>query len=87
MGAQQWTDTYGSELSADISPAMVDMVGSVRSKIFSIVKIVERDGDKYEAANRHYKILLNELPTEDRVSWSEANMTIRRRRRVNRIEG
>lgn len=68
VGIKQWTDTYGSKLSADISPTIVDMIGSVRSKIFSIVKIIERYGDRYEVANRHYKILLDALPTKDRVS-------------------
>lgn len=72
MGIKQWTDTYRSKLDPDISPALVDMIGSMRSKIFSIVKIIERDGDKYEAAKKHYKILLDGLPTEDRVSTSDA---------------
>lgn len=68
MGTKQWADTYGSKLTAETSPTMVDMIGSVRSKIFSIVKIIERDSDRYEVANKHYKILLDALPTKDRVS-------------------
>jgi len=68
MGTKQWTDTYCSKLTADASPTIVDMFGSVRSKIFSILKIIERDGNKYEAAKKHYKVLLDELPIEDRVS-------------------
>lgn len=69
MGAKQRTDTYCSKLTADDSPTIVDMFGSVRSKIFSILKIIERDGNKYEVAKKHYKVLLHELPTEDRVSF------------------
>lgn len=58
------------KLAVDSSPTIVDMIGSVRAKIFSILKIIERDGDRYEIARKHYKILLHELPTEDRVSSS-----------------
>jgi len=68
MGKQQWIATYTLKLTADVSPAIVDMFGSMRSKIFSIVKIIERDRDKYEMAVNHYKILLNDLPIEDCVS-------------------
>lgn len=71
MGTVQRTDTYCSKLTADVSPTIVDMFGSVRSKIFSILKIIEKDGDKYETAKKHYKVLLDELPTEDRVSLSQ----------------
>lgn len=67
MGTKQWTDTYSSQLTADISPTIIDMIGSVRSKIFSILKIIERDSHKYETARKHYKILLDELPMKDRV--------------------
>lgn len=70
MGTKQWTDTYHSQLTADASPTIIDMIGSVRSKIFSILKIIERDGDRYEIAKKHYKILLHQLPTKDRVRLS-----------------
>jgi len=68
MGKQQWIATYTLKLTADVSPAIVDMLGSTRSKIFSILKIIERDEDKYEMAANHYKVLLNDLPIEDCVS-------------------
>jgi len=68
MGKQQWIATYTLKLTADVSPAIVDMFGSMRSKIFSILKIIERDRNKYEIAVNHYKILLNDLPIEDCVS-------------------
>jgi len=45
------------------------MIGSERSKIFSILKIIERDNDKYEIAKKHYKILLEELPIKDQVRY------------------
>lgn len=44
------------------------MIGSVRSKIFSICKIIERDNEKYEMAKEHYKKLHANLSMEDRVS-------------------
>lgn len=67
MNTQQWSDTY-MKLAANVSPTIVDMLGSVQPKIFSILKIIERDGDKYEIAAKHYKVLLGDLPVEDRVS-------------------
>ncbi|EFN87177.1 Uncharacterized protein FLJ21062-like protein [Harpegnathos saltator] len=73
MGSRQRADTYSSKLSADSSPTIVDMIGSVRSKIFSIAKIIERDGARYEIADKHYKILLDALPTEDRVTMCCVN--------------
>lgn len=75
MGTKQWTDTYRSQLTADVSPTIIDLIGSVRSKIFSILKIIERDGDKYATARNHYKILLNELPTKDRVGLITSDQT------------
>lgn len=76
MGTKQWIDTYRFELTEDASPTITDMIGSVRSKIFSILKIIERDGDKYEIARKHYKILLDELPTKDHVRYIILDQTI-----------
>ncbi|KAL6417927.1 hypothetical protein ACFW04_007249 [Cataglyphis niger] len=77
MGTKQWTDTYRSQLTADASPTIIDMIGSTRSKIFSILKIIERDGDKYQIARKHYKILLHELPIKDRVTLCCIDMYLR----------
>ncbi|XP_029678953.1 cilia- and flagella-associated protein 69-like [Formica exsecta] len=77
MGTKQWTDTYRSQLTADASPTIIDMIGSMRSKIFSILKIIERDGDKYKIAKKHYKILLHELPIKDRVTLCCVDMYLR----------
>ncbi|XP_011869132.1 PREDICTED: cilia- and flagella-associated protein 69-like, partial [Vollenhovia emeryi] len=77
MGTKQWTDTYRTQLTADVSPTIIEMVGSVRSKIFSIFKIIERDGDKYETAREHYKILLDELPTKDHITLCCVDMYLR----------
>ncbi|XP_018396892.1 PREDICTED: cilia- and flagella-associated protein 69-like, partial [Cyphomyrmex costatus] len=77
MGTKQWLDTYRSQLTEDASPTITDMIGSVRSKIFSILRIIERDGDKYEIAREHYKILLDELPTKDHITLSCVEMYLR----------
>jgi len=69
MGTKQWRDTYCFQLTEDVCPTIFDMIGSVRSKIFSILKIIERDNDKYEIAKKHYKILLEELPIKDQVRY------------------
>ncbi|XP_071562592.1 cilia- and flagella-associated protein 69-like [Temnothorax nylanderi] len=77
MGTKQWTDTYRSQLTEDVSPTIIDMIGSVRSKIFSILKIIERDGDKYKTAREHYKILLDKLPTKDHITLCCIDMYLR----------
>lgn len=69
MSTKQLIDTYHSKLTADTCPAMIDMIGSTRPKIFSMLKIIERYGERYEMAKEHYKILLNNLPVEDHVSF------------------
>ncbi|XP_018355188.1 PREDICTED: cilia- and flagella-associated protein 69-like [Trachymyrmex septentrionalis] len=77
MGTEQWIDTYRFLLTEDVSPTITDMIDSVRSKIFSILKIIERDGVKYEMARQHYKILLEELPTKDCVTLCYAEMYLK----------
>ncbi|XP_077281824.1 cilia- and flagella-associated protein 69 [Temnothorax americanus] len=77
MGTKQWTDTYRSQLTEDVSPTIIDMIGSARSKIFSILKIIERDGDKYKTAREHYKILLDKLPTKDHKTLCCIDMYLR----------
>lgn len=68
MGRKQWSETYCAKLNRNLSPAIMDMIGSVRSKIYSIRKLIERDGERHEMAKERYKILYLDLPVEDRVS-------------------
>ncbi|XP_060829520.1 cilia- and flagella-associated protein 69-like [Bombus pascuorum] len=70
MSKKQWLNTYCIKLARDNSPAIIDMIGSVRSKIFSICKIIERDNEKYEMAKEHYKKLHANLSMEDRITIS-----------------
>ncbi|CAL7952404.1 unnamed protein product [Xylocopa violacea] len=70
MGNKQWLDTYCIKLDRGSSPAMTDMIGSVRSKIYSIFKIIERDNERYKMAKKHYKILYGNLSMEDRITVS-----------------
>ncbi|XP_026674261.1 cilia- and flagella-associated protein 69-like [Ceratina calcarata] len=70
MSRQQWVDTYHVKLDTGISPALTDIVGSVRSKIYSIFKLIERDRERYEMAKERYKILYSNLSTEDRITIS-----------------
>ncbi|CAK9831943.1 Cilia- and flagella-associated protein 69 [Anthophora retusa] len=74
MGQKQWLDTYATQLSKDISPAINDMIGSVRSKIYSICKIIERDNERYEIAKERYKILYADLSMEDRITVSSIEL-------------
>ena len=68
MSNRQWSDTYHIKLTQNISPAIIDMIGSVRSKIYSIRKIIERDQKRYQHAKEHYKILYADLSMEDRIT-------------------
>ncbi|XP_015430261.1 PREDICTED: uncharacterized protein LOC107186832 [Dufourea novaeangliae] len=70
MSRKQWLETYDRKLCGHISPAINDMVGSVRSKIYSIRKIIERDNERFEMAKQHYKIMYHDLPMEDRITIS-----------------
>ncbi|XP_043249722.1 uncharacterized protein LOC122395876 [Colletes gigas] len=74
MSNRQWIETYHTKLCGNISPAIHDMIGSVRSKIYSIRKIIERDIEKYEMAKEHYKILYIDLPMEDRITMSSIDL-------------
>ncbi|XP_076162248.1 cilia- and flagella-associated protein 69-like isoform X3 [Ptiloglossa arizonensis] len=74
MGNQQWLETYGTKLCGDISPSILDMIGSVRSKIYSIRKLIKRDSERYEIAKEHYKILYIDLPKEDRITISHIDL-------------
>ncbi|XP_012288237.1 uncharacterized protein LOC105703988 [Orussus abietinus] len=68
MGVDQWIDTYYSKLTSDSSPAIIDTMGSARPKIYSIRKIIQREADGYKKAREHYRILLDDLPTEDSIT-------------------
>lgn len=68
--SQKQFDTYFTKLIKDSSPAIIDMIGSVRSKIYSIYKIIERDNERYLMAKEHYKILNNNLSLEDKVNYT-----------------
>ncbi|XP_017754601.1 PREDICTED: cilia- and flagella-associated protein 69-like [Eufriesea mexicana] len=70
MGNKQWVDTYCMKLFRDNSPAVIDMIGSIRSKIYSICKIIERDGERYDMAKERYKVLHASLSIEDRITIS-----------------
>lgn len=76
MSNKQWSDTYRTKLTQNISPAIIDMIGSVRSKIYSIRKIIERDQKRYQHAKEHYKILCADLSMEDRVSVAKQILLI-----------
>ena len=70
MNQKERIDTYFTKLARDSSPAIIDMIGSVRSKIYSIYKIIERDNERYLMAKEHYKILNDSLSLEDKVNYT-----------------
>ncbi|XP_031827258.2 cilia- and flagella-associated protein 69, partial [Nomia melanderi] len=74
MGKKQWVETFQTKLFGHVSPAINDMIGSVRAKIYSIRKIIERDNERYEMAKKHYKILYFDLPIEDRITISAIDL-------------
>lgn len=68
MGLKQWLGTYHSKLRHEVSPAMIDLIGSSRSKIYALRQIIKRYGEQYQMAKDHYKILINDLSIEDSVN-------------------
>ncbi|XP_043682433.1 cilia- and flagella-associated protein 69-like [Vespula pensylvanica] len=74
MGLKQWLGTYHNKLSHEVSPAMIDLIGSSRSKIYALRQIIERYGEQYQMAKDHYKILINDLSIEDSITMSTANL-------------
>ncbi|KAK2581585.1 hypothetical protein KPH14_002093 [Odynerus spinipes] len=77
MGVEQWRTTYHNKIICDVSPTMIDMIGSSRSKIYGLRKIIEKYNEKYQMAKDHYKILINDLPIEDRVTMSCVDLYFR----------
>ncbi|KAF7383059.1 hypothetical protein HZH68_014908 [Vespula germanica] len=74
MGLKQWLGTYHSKLRHEVSPAMIDLIGSSRSKIYALRQIIKRYGEQYQMAKDHYKILINDLSIEDSITMSTANL-------------
>ncbi|XP_053971100.1 uncharacterized protein LOC128872444 isoform X1 [Hylaeus volcanicus] len=74
MGNKQWLETYHTQLCGNISPAILDLIGSIRSKIYSIRKIIERDNERYDMAKERYKILYIDLTMEDRITISSIDV-------------
>ncbi|XP_076397270.1 uncharacterized protein LOC100874990 isoform X6 [Megachile rotundata] len=68
MGNKQWSETYCTKLMQNVSPAIVDMIGSVRSKIYSIRRIIERDRERYQFAKERYNVFCVDLSMEDRIT-------------------
>ena len=70
MGQEQWYNTFWSQsgLTHDSSPALSDLIGSLRPKIYSILKMIEEEADKYEKTREHYKILMDDISTQDKAS-------------------
>ncbi|XP_033222568.1 cilia- and flagella-associated protein 69-like [Belonocnema kinseyi] len=81
MGKEQWDNTYWNKagVTDDSSPALVDMIGSVRPKIYSIHKLMEEEADKYEKTKEHYKILMVDIPAED--MWRTGYSWVRHRKK------
>ncbi|KAL2713449.1 cilia- and flagella-associated protein 69-like isoform X1 [Vespula squamosa] len=77
MGWKQWLWTYHKKLRHDVSPAMIDTIGSSRSKIYALRQIIEKYGEQYQMARDHYKILINDLSVEDKITMSTVNLYFR----------
>ncbi|XP_066601002.1 cilia- and flagella-associated protein 69-like [Prorops nasuta] len=77
IGTQQWMDTYHDKITSNHSPALADMIGSARAKIFSIVKILRRDDDKHDIAKERYKVTMKDLPLEDKITLIYVELYLR----------
>ncbi|KAF5277774.1 hypothetical protein FQR65_LT03754 [Abscondita terminalis] len=70
MGHQQWFETFNKDKDPNSSPATVDLLGSVRPKVYAIINLLtNRHECRVQIANDHYRMFdLNSLSTIDKVT-------------------
>lgn len=64
MGTEQYHETYAETLSYNSSPAMKEMVVSVRPKIYAIRQILDREHEMYEKTLSRYKSYFNSFNSD-----------------------
>lgn len=68
MGRLQYQLTFTTKKSLPSSPAIADMLGSCRPKIYALIQLLKiRYGHVVNAINRLYRIATVKLPPEEQV--------------------
>ncbi|XP_034946404.1 cilia- and flagella-associated protein 69-like [Chelonus insularis] len=68
MGTIQWEKSFISKTDQDYSPAIANMIGSVRPKVYSIRKILLNNANLSEPTNEHYETL-HHLSVENSITF------------------
>ncbi|XP_031342178.1 cilia- and flagella-associated protein 69-like [Photinus pyralis] len=70
MGQQQWYETFGIQKDLYSTPAIVDLLGSCRPKVYAIINLLyNRHNLSVDIANEHYCMFnLDNLKTEDKIT-------------------
>lgn len=69
MGEKQFRSTFRSKKDPNSSPAVLDLLGSVRPKIYALLHILNCSrGELVEEVNDRYKISWRTLSVTDEVS-------------------
>ncbi|KAK0167140.1 hypothetical protein PV327_004576 [Microctonus hyperodae] len=69
MEQAQWNSNFHTKSNHDFSPTIVSMIGSIRPKIYSIRKILLTNSELCDKSKEHYRILLEDLPVEDAITF------------------
>lgn len=68
MGSYQIKKTFFEIKNPRVSPAIIDVLGSCRPKIYALLQLLKtRHKEKVEIANGHYKLLNEPISLKDQV--------------------
>lgn len=70
MGSYQIKKTYFENKNPKLSPAIIDIIGSCRPKIYALLQLLKtRHKERVEIANEHYKLLNEPISVKDQVQF------------------
>lgn len=70
MGIRQYEVTNASNKDPNLSPATIDLILSVRPKVYAILQLLKhRHKDTVELVNEHYKLQNQPLSPKDQVFY------------------
>lgn len=68
MGKYQKHKTFIEKKNPKLSPAIIDVLGSCRPKIYALLQLLKtRHKEKVKIANDHYKLLNEPISVKDQV--------------------
>lgn len=69
MGKLQYEATYSHDKPLDSSPAIMDMYGSARPKVYAIIQLMRRHELVVDMIEKEYKIQVYDQSTQDQVCY------------------